>query len=60
MSTPWRDTLPLSQDELAAWTASSREAVTKALHLLRRLRWVETHRRRIVVLDVEALREYAA
>ena len=53
-------TLPLSQEELAAWTASSREAVTKALHLLRRLRWVETHRRRIVVLDVQALREYAA
>jgi CRP/FNR family transcriptional regulator, cyclic AMP receptor protein len=52
-------TLPLSQDELAAWTASSREAVAKALHLLRRLRWVETHRRRIVVLDLAALREYA-
>jgi CRP/FNR family cyclic AMP-dependent transcriptional regulator len=52
-------TLPLSQDELAAWTASSREAVAKALHLLRELRWVETHRRRIVVLDAQALREYA-
>jgi CRP-like cAMP-binding protein len=52
-------TLPLSQDELAAWTASSREAVAKALQLLRRLRWVETHRRRIVVLDLDALREYA-
>src|SRR3712207_431582 len=53
-------TLPLSQDELAAWTASSREAVTKALHLLRRLHWVETQRRRIVVLDLDALREYVA
>jgi CRP-like cAMP-binding protein len=53
-------TLPLSQDELAAWTASSREAVAKALQLLRRLGWVETHRRRIVVLDVSALRDYAA
>jgi CRP-like cAMP-binding protein len=52
-------TLPLSQDELAAWTASSREAVAKALHLLRELRWVETHRRRIVVLDPQALRDYA-
>lgn len=52
-------TLPLSQDELAAWTASSREAVAKALHLLRELRWVETHRRRIVVLDSQALRDYA-
>jgi CRP/FNR family transcriptional regulator, cyclic AMP receptor protein len=52
-------TLPLSQDELAAWTASSREAVAKALHLLRELRWVETHRRQIVVVDIEALRAYA-
>jgi CRP/FNR family transcriptional regulator, cyclic AMP receptor protein len=52
-------TLPISQDELAAWTASSREAVAKALHLLRRLRWVETQRRRIVVTDLDALREYA-
>jgi CRP-like cAMP-binding protein len=52
-------TLPLSQDELAAWTASSREAVAKALQLLRRLGWVETHRRRIVVLDLAALRDYA-
>jgi CRP-like cAMP-binding protein len=53
-------TLPLTQDELAAWTASSREAVAKALQLLRRLGWVETHRRRLVVLDPDALREYAA
>jgi CRP/FNR family transcriptional regulator, cyclic AMP receptor protein len=52
-------TLPLSQDELAAWTASSREAVAKALQLLRRLGWVETHRRRILVRDLAALREYA-
>jgi hypothetical protein len=29
------------------------------LQLLRRLHWVETHRRRIVVLDLAALREYA-
>jgi CRP/FNR family transcriptional regulator, cyclic AMP receptor protein len=52
-------TLPISQDELAAWSASSREAVAKALRLLRRLGWVETHRRRILVRDVAALREYA-
>jgi CRP/FNR family transcriptional regulator, cyclic AMP receptor protein len=52
-------TLPLSQDELAAWSASSREAVAKTLHLLRELGWVETHRRRILVRDVAALREYA-
>jgi CRP/FNR family transcriptional regulator, cyclic AMP receptor protein len=52
-------TLPLSQDELAAWSGASREAVAKALQLLRRLGWVETHRRRILVRDLAALREYA-
>ncbi|MBJ7328357.1 MAG: Crp/Fnr family transcriptional regulator [Solirubrobacteraceae bacterium] len=53
-------TLALSQEELAGWTASSREAVAKAMRLLRELGWVETHRRRIVVRDLEALRRYAA
>jgi CRP-like cAMP-binding protein len=48
----------LSQDELAAWTASSREAVAKALQILRRLGWIETHRRHIVVLDLDSLRDY--
>lgn len=52
-------TLPLSQDELAGWTGSSREAVSKALHTLRELGWVETHRRRITVLDLAALRRRA-
>lgn len=49
-------TLPISQDELAGWTGSSREAVSKALHTLRELGWVKTDRRRITVLDIEALR----
>jgi CRP/FNR family cyclic AMP-dependent transcriptional regulator len=49
-------TLPLSQDELAGWTGSSREAVAKALHTLRSLGWVRTGRRRITVLDLDALR----
>jgi CRP/FNR family cyclic AMP-dependent transcriptional regulator len=52
-------TLPLSQDELAGWTGSSREAVGKALHTLRELGWVQTGRRRITVLDLEALRRRA-
>lgn len=43
-----------SQEELAAWTASSREAIAKAMRLLRELGWIETHRRRIVVRDLEA------
>jgi CRP-like cAMP-binding protein len=53
-------TLGLSQEELAAWTASSREAVAKAMRLLRELGWIETHRRRIVVRELESLRSYAA
>jgi CRP/FNR family transcriptional regulator, cyclic AMP receptor protein len=51
--------LPLSQEELAAWTGSSREAVSKALQLLRSLHVVETGRRHITVLDPEALRRRA-
>jgi CRP/FNR family cyclic AMP-dependent transcriptional regulator len=51
--------LPLSQEELAAWTGASREAVSKALQLLRSLRVVETGRRHITVLDPEALQRRA-
>jgi CRP/FNR family transcriptional regulator, cyclic AMP receptor protein len=51
--------LALSQDELASWTAASRAGVAKALQTLRELGWVETHRRRIVVRDLEALRARA-
>ena len=51
--------LPLSQEELAAWTGASREAVSKALQLLRSLRIVETGRRHVTVLDLEALRARA-
>ena len=54
-----RITLPLSQDELAGWTGSSREAVSKGLQMMRSLGWVETGRRRITVLDLEALRRRA-
>jgi CRP-like cAMP-binding protein len=52
-------TLPLTQEELAGWTGASREAVSKALTTLRGLAWVETHRREVVVTDIEALRTYA-
>ena len=48
--------LPITQEELASWVGSSREGVNKALHTLRGLRWVETERRAITVLDMEALR----
>jgi CRP-like cAMP-binding protein len=51
-----RIALALSQEELAAWTGASREAVARSLHLLRELGWIETRRRGITVLSVEALR----
>jgi CRP/FNR family cyclic AMP-dependent transcriptional regulator len=51
--------LPLSQEELANWVGASREAVSKAFLLLRTLDVVETGRRRVTVLDVEALRRHA-
>jgi CRP/FNR family transcriptional regulator, cyclic AMP receptor protein len=55
-----RISLRLSQEELAAWTGASREAVARSLHLLRELGWVETHRREIRVLNADALRRLIA
>ena len=49
-------TLTLSQEQLATWVGSSREATVKSLAQLRGLGWVETGRRRILVHDLEALR----
>jgi CRP-like cAMP-binding protein len=54
-----RINLPLSQDELAGWTGSSREAVTKALRTLRAEGWIQTGRLRVVITDLEALRSRA-
>jgi CRP/FNR family cyclic AMP-dependent transcriptional regulator len=51
--------VPLSQEELAGWTGASREAVNKALQVLRSLHLIETGRRRFTVLDVEGLRRLA-
>lgn len=47
--------LPITQDELAAWTGASREAVAKALQALRELGLVTTERRQFTVLDLEGL-----
>jgi CRP/FNR family cyclic AMP-dependent transcriptional regulator len=49
----------ITQEELAGWTASSREAVIRALRALRELGWIETRRRGITLLDVEMLRRRA-
>jgi CRP/FNR family cyclic AMP-dependent transcriptional regulator len=47
--------LPLTQEDLGSWTASSRAAVAAALRTMRQLGWIETDRRRITVLDLDAL-----
>ncbi len=47
----------LTHGELAGWTGATREAVSKALGLLRSRGWIETGRRRIVLRDLDALRE---
>jgi CRP/FNR family transcriptional regulator, cyclic AMP receptor protein len=49
----------LTQQELAEWIGSSRDAVVLALRQLRERGWVETGRRRIKVLDIDAVRQAA-
>jgi len=54
-----RIALPLSQDELAGWIGASREAVSKALGVLRSAGWIRTSRLQVVVLDLDALKDRA-
>jgi CRP/FNR family cyclic AMP-dependent transcriptional regulator len=49
----------LTQSELAGFTGSSREAVSRALRILRDEGLITTHRRGITVHDVDALRSRA-
>lgn len=51
-----RITVALSQDELAGWVGASREAVAKALRVLRDRGLVSTGRRTMTVLDLPGLR----
>jgi CRP-like cAMP-binding protein len=51
--------LPLTQEELAGWIGSSREAVSKALNTLRTVGLIQTKRRAIAILDLEGLRKRA-
>ena len=51
--------LPVSQEELAGWAATSRASLGSALRTLRELHWIETERRRITVRDLDALRARA-
>ena len=48
--------LPFTQDELAGWTGASREAVSKALGVLRSAGEIRTGRMSVVVKDLDALR----
>ena len=50
--------LPINQEELAQWSASSIESTARALRSLRGLGLIETHRGRLVVLDLDALRAH--
>ena len=52
--------LPLSQEELAGWSGASLESVGRALQTMRSLHWIETGRRDIRILDLQALRQAAA
>ncbi len=49
----------LSQEELASWTAASREGVNRALAQLRGLGCLKSEGRRMVICDLEALSRYA-
>lgn len=50
---------PLTQQELGEWIGVSRDAIVLALRRIRDLGWVETGRRTIRVLDLDALRNAA-
>lgn len=52
--------LPINQEELASWSASSRESTARALRTLRELHLIQTHRLRLTVLDPDRLRSHAA
>jgi CRP/FNR family transcriptional regulator, cyclic AMP receptor protein len=50
--------VPLTQEELASLIAASRDAVVRALTSLRSRHLIATARRRITILDIDALRQY--
>ena len=51
--------LPITQEELAAWSATSLESTARALRTLRQLGVIETSRLRLVVREPERLRSHA-
>jgi CRP/FNR family cyclic AMP-dependent transcriptional regulator len=51
--------LPINQQELASWSASSLESTARALRTLRGLGLIETRRLRLTVRDLDQLRSHA-
>ena len=49
--------LPITQADLGSWTAASPAGVASALQAMRARGWIQTGRRRITVLDLEALKQ---
>jgi CRP/FNR family transcriptional regulator, cyclic AMP receptor protein len=54
-----RITLPITQQELAGWVSTSREAVSKSMHRLSERGLIDVQRRSVTVLDLEGLRRRA-
>jgi CRP/FNR family transcriptional regulator, cyclic AMP receptor protein len=52
--------MPLTREDLAAWTGASRAGAAEALRQLRELGWIDTDRRKLLVLRLDALRGRAA
>lgn len=52
--------LPITQEDLAGWTGASRAGVAGALRTMRNLGWIRTERRRITVLDRDAVADRAS
>lgn len=52
--------LPINQEELASWSASSRESTARSLRTLRQLGVIETSRLRLTVLNMDGLRMHSA
>lgn len=52
--------LPITQEELASWSATSLESTARSLRTLRTLELIQTHRRRLTVRDFDRLRAHAA
>jgi CRP-like cAMP-binding protein len=51
--------IPLTQEELASLIVASRDTVVRAITSLRSRGFIATARRRITILDINALRHYA-